>query len=132
MLDIHELEAFEQRVKKKPAVRAFLEDAISKCSLHMDAEGRDLADLGATGLWAVANAALLLLTKVGIDYLRGLSELALAKKRFELVGVLTQEGWDRKDVVALFDSFFRRIRAESDGSVLLRSLKAMESQPGGG
>jgi len=83
--------------------------------------------VGIAGLWAVANVGLLLLLKMGVDHLRGMSELAIAKRRLKLIDELVKDGYDRAEASSLIERLLTRIRSEPDNSAVLESLKLLQS-----
>ena len=127
MVSLNELEGFEKRVQGSAVIRPFLADIVSGGSVSSDGRSRDLADVGIAGLWAVANVGLLLLLKMGVDHLRGMSELAIAKRRLKLIDELVKDGYDRAEASSLIERLLTRIRSEPDNSAVLESLKLLQS-----
>lgn len=68
MINLDELEKFEECVSKDTFLQQYLESLVSAVVSSSESDTRNLIDFGPAGLWAVPNVALLLLTKLGIDH----------------------------------------------------------------
>ena len=84
-MELRELEVFEARVRADGDLRTMLENLT--CSVADEGERQSpLRVIDPTdGLWLVALAGLWQVVKVGVQYLRGLSEMQVLEKRLEII-----------------------------------------------
>ena len=83
-MDRRQLEAFEASVLADDEVRRMLEDITHSVAVEVQQQSPTRVDV-TMGLWLVGLASLWQLVKVGIHYLRGLSDTALLQKQVEVV-----------------------------------------------
>src|SRR5574341_98401 len=113
-MEMRELEAFEVRVRADDGLRAMLENVT--CSVADEGERQSsLRVIDPTdGLWLVALAGLWQVVKVGIQYLRGLSEMQVLGKRLEIIARVKELGFDEKHAVQMVERLLKDIRARSE------------------
>ncbi|MGE3541106.1 MAG: hypothetical protein AB7N91_27190 [Candidatus Tectimicrobiota bacterium] len=121
MTAMQEIEVFEAQVCADEAVRRLLED-LTRSLVEADA-GPSSTRLDPTaGLWLVGVVGLWKLAKVGIDYLRGLSEVALVTKQLELVREMQSLGCDAKQAAQVVERLLKGLRTRPDNDPVLKRL----------
>lgn len=126
MTAMQEIEAFEGQVRADEALRSMLEDVTRSVA----AEGESLSPTRldpTAGLWLVGVVGLWKLAKADIDYLRGLSEIALATKQLELIREMQALGCDTKHATQVVERLLKGIRSRPDDDAVLKRLLKMVS-----
>lgn len=126
MIDRRELEAFEASVLADDELRRMLEDITG--SLAVEGQPQSPTRVDATlALWLVGLASLWLLSKVGIHYLRGLSETAVLQKQVEVIAQVKALGYDEKQAAQVVERLLKGIRTRPDDDSVLKTLQKLLS-----
>jgi len=125
-MDRRELEAFEAGVLVDDEVRRLLEDATLGVAVEVPQQSPTSVD-PVLGLWLVGLAALWLLTKVGIQHLRGMSDAAVLQKEVEVIAEVKAFGFDEKQAAQVVERLLKGIRTRPDDDSVLKTLQKMGS-----
>jgi len=125
-MDRRELEAFEAGVLVDDEVRRLLEDATLGVAVEVPQQSPTRVD-PVLGLWLVGLAALWLLTKVGIQHLRGMSDAAVLQKEVEVIAEVKAFGFDEKQAAQVVERLLKGIRTRPDDDSVLKTLQKMGS-----
>ena len=126
MLDMRELEAFEAIVRADDGLRHMLEDVTSKVAVEVERQSPTRVDPTA-GLWLVGLASLWLLVKVGINHLRGMSDVNVLQKQVEVVARLKELGYDPKQATQVIEHLLKGIRTRPNDDSAIKTLQKMIS-----
>lgn len=121
MTAMQEIEAFEGQVRADAAVRRLLED-VTQDVAEADARPSPTRLDPTAALWLVGVVGLWKLAKVGIDHLRGLSEVALVTKQIELVREMQTLGCDAKQATQVVERLLKDLRTRPDNDPVLKRL----------
>lgn len=121
MTERQEIEAFEGQVQADEALRSMLEDVTRSVAAEGERPSPTRLDPMA-GLWLVGVVGLWKLAKAGIEYLRGLSEVALVAKQLELIREMQALGCDAKQATQVVERLLKGIRARPDDDAVLKRL----------
>ena len=127
MTDTPDLEAFEASVRGEPAVKGLLDELTAGVQPgHPGAVPRTMA-FGPADCWVFGLFALWQFVRVGIDYLRALSENAALQKRAEIINSLIERGADSKEAAAIVEGLLAQLRARPADDSVIAALKRLES-----
>ena len=126
MIDRWELEAFEASVLADNEVRRMLEDITRSVAVEVPQQSPTRVD-PMLGLWLVGLASLWLLSKVGIQHLRGMSDVILLQKQIEVIAEVKALGYDEKQAAQVVERLLKTIRTRPDDDSVLKTLQKMPS-----
>lgn len=126
MIDMRELEAFETRVRAEDCLRAMLEDVTRSVADEVESQSRTRLDPTA-GLWLVGLVALWQIVKVGIQHLRGMSEVKVLEQQVAVIAEVKALGYDEKHAIQVVERLLKGIRTRPDDDTVLKALQKMLS-----
>jgi hypothetical protein len=125
-MDRRELEAFEASILADDEVRRMLEDITR--TVAVEGQQQSPVRLDVTGaLWLVGLAGLWQLVKVGIQHLRGMSDVILLQKQIEVIAEVKALGYDEKQAAQVVERLLKSIRTRPDDDSVLKTLQKMLS-----
>jgi len=125
-MDRRELEAFEASVLADDEVRRMLEDVTHSVAVEVQQQSPTRPDV-TMGLWLVGLASLWQLAKVGIHYLRGLSDTAVLQQQVAVIAKVKALGYDEKQAAQVVERLLKGIRTRPDDDSVLKALQKMPS-----
>jgi len=125
-MDRRELEAFEASVPADDEVRRMLEDVTHSVAVEVQQQSPTRPDV-TMGLWLVGLASLWQLAKVGIHYLRGLSDTAVLQQQVAVIAKVKALGYDEKQAAQVVERLLKGIRTRPDDDSVLKALQKMPS-----
>ena len=125
-MDRRELEASEASILADDEVRRMLEDITRSVAVEVQQQSPVCLDVTA-GLWLVGLAGLWQLAKVGIQHLRGMSDVILLQKQIEVIAEVKALGYDEKQVAQVVERLLKTIRTRPDDDSVLKTLQKMPS-----
>lgn len=126
MIDMRELEAFEASVRADNGLRHMLEGVTSQVAVEVEHQSPTRVDPTA-GLWLVGLAGLWLLVKVGINHLRGMSDVNALQKQVEAIARLKELGYDPKQATQVLEHLLKGIRTRPNDDSVIKTLQKMLS-----
>jgi len=121
---MREFEAFEAYVRADDGLRTMLENVTHSVA----GEGERQSPLRLDpmdGLWLVALAGLWQMVKVGIQYLRGLSEMQIVAQRLEIIARVKALGFDEKHAVQVVERLLKDIHTRPEDDAVSKTLLKM-------
>ena len=125
-MDRRELEAFEASILADDEVRRMLEDITRSVAVEVQQQSPVRLDVTA-GLWLVGLAGLWQLAKVGIQHLRGMSDVILLQKQIEVIAEVKALGYEEKQAAQVVERLLKTIRTRPDDDSVLKTLQKMPS-----
>lgn len=120
-MEMQEFEAFEACVRADDGLRTMLENITRSVTDEGERQSPLRLD-PMEGLWLVALAGLWQVVKVGIQYLRGLSERQVLAQRLEIIARVKALGFDEKHAVQVLERLLKDIRTRPDDDAVLKRL----------
>lgn len=124
VIDRQELEAFEAQVQAEEALRHLLDEATTGVATEVELVSPTRVD-PVMGLWIVGLAGLWLLSKVGINHLRGMSETAALAKQVEVISRLKELGYDETQSAQVVENLLKGLRTRPDDDSVLKTLQKL-------
>jgi hypothetical protein len=124
-MEIRELEAFEACVRADDGLRTMLENVTRSVADEGERQPPLRVIDPADGLWLVALAGLWQVVKVGIQYVRGLSEMQIVAQRLEIIARVKALGFDEKHAVQVVERLLKDIRTRPDDDAVTKTLLKM-------
>jgi len=125
-MDRRELEAFEASIMADDEVRRMLDDITPSVAVEVQQQSPVHLDVSA-GMWLVGLAGLWQLVKVGIQHLRGMSDVILLQKQIEVIAEVKALGYDQKQAAQVVERLLKTIRTRPDDDSVLKTWQKMPS-----
>ncbi len=123
-MDRRELEAFEAQMQANDDLRHLVEAATARVAAEIERDSPTRV-VPVAALWLVGVASLWLLGKVGIHYLRGMSETAVLAKQVDVIARLKELGYDETQAAQVVENILQGIRTRPDDDAVLKMIQKL-------